>query len=83
MVGRHPDVHQDELGSVLTDEREQLRRISAPADHLESGTIEETREPLAEEHVVVGQRYARAARVHADDRTGYAAGCAVSGSPEV
>jgi hypothetical protein len=40
-VWRHPDVDDRELGFVVADERDELRRCAALAYDLEAGTLEQ------------------------------------------
>jgi len=55
MGRRHADVHDHELGLVLTHETEEVVGVACLTDDLEAGPFEEAREPLAEKDVVVGQ----------------------------
>ena len=45
-------------GSRAVDELEQLVRVRGHPDDLEAGLLEQPREPLAEDHRVVGDGYA-------------------------
>src|ERR671919_644398 len=65
--GRHPDVDDRELGAVLPHESEQLRRPAALAHDFESGALEQVRETLAEQNLIVRQHHPGAARGHALD----------------
>ena len=64
---RHPDVDDHELGLVLADELDQLGGVPALAHDLEVGTLEQARQTLAEEDVVVGHDHAGRARGHSAD----------------
>ena len=53
VAGRHPDIDDREFGPVLPDERHQPRRVVGLTCDLEAGALEQARQALAEEHVVV------------------------------
>jgi hypothetical protein len=61
MCRRHADVDDHELGLVLAHEREQLVRVARLPDDLEAGSLEQAREPFAEEDIVVCDDDPRAA----------------------
>jgi hypothetical protein len=65
--GRHPDVDDRELGSMLANEVDELGRVSALADDLEAGALEQAGHSLAQEDVVVSQHHARRDRIHTGD----------------
>jgi hypothetical protein len=54
VVGRHADVDDRELRLVLADGIDELPRIARLSDDLEAGTVEEARQPFAQQDVVVG-----------------------------
>ena len=56
----HPNVHQHEVGRLLTNKREQPCAVAGLAHDNKMGALEETRESLAQEHVIVGQDDPRA-----------------------
>jgi hypothetical protein len=53
MRRRHADVDHDELRLVLANEPEKLLRLTGLTDDLEVGTLEQAREALAQQDVVV------------------------------
>ena len=55
------------VGSVLAHERDQLVAVAGLADDLEPETLEQARETLAEQDVVVGQDDAGARLGHPSD----------------
>jgi hypothetical protein len=50
---RHSDVDDRQLGPVFANERNQLGGIVALARDFKAGTLEQARQPFAEEHVVI------------------------------
>jgi hypothetical protein len=54
MRRRHPDVDDGELRLVLAYQLEELTCISCLTDDVVAGPVEEAREPLAKQDVVVG-----------------------------
>ena len=58
VVRRHPDVDDHQVGRALAHELEELGRVARLADDREPGPLEQAREPLAEQDVVVRKRYA-------------------------
>ena len=62
--GWHADVDDDELRLLFTDQGEQLRPVAGLADDVEAVSLEQAGDPLAEQDVVVRQRYARGAFIH-------------------
>jgi hypothetical protein len=74
--GRHPDVDDGQVRTVLADQVQQLRGITRLADHLEAGPLEQADYPLADQHVVVGHDNTAAAHGHVVDMGGLGgAGC--------
>jgi hypothetical protein len=67
MAGRHPDVDDREVRSVLANELDQLGGVAGLAHNLEAGALEQARQTFTEKDVVVSQHHARAARVHVPD----------------
>jgi hypothetical protein len=62
---------------MLSDEREQLGGVAAQAHDVEPSALEQARQPLAKQDVVVRQRHPRPARSHAVDyRLAFAYGAA-------
>jgi hypothetical protein len=55
VAGRHPDVDDCKIGLVLLNERHQPRSVVSLARDLEAGPLEQARQTLAEEDVVVGE----------------------------
>ena len=53
-VGRHPDVHEHQVGGELAHEGQQLNRVPGLGDHVESGATEETRHSRTQKYVVIG-----------------------------
>ena len=64
---RHPDVHDRKLGPMLSDERDQIGRVAALADDLESSALEQARQTFAEQDIVVRQRHPGRDRGHVAD----------------
>ena len=52
--GRHADVDHDELGPVTRDRGEQARRVAERGDDLVAAVLEQPRQALAQEHLVLG-----------------------------
>ena len=50
----HPDVQDDEVGIVIGDRERQRVGISEGGDDLVSGVLEQSPEPLAKQHLVLG-----------------------------
>jgi hypothetical protein len=67
VAGRHPDVDDRELGSMLADELDELGSVSALTRDFETGAFEQTGHALTEEDVVVCQDDSRPARAHSHD----------------
>ena len=57
---------------MRANELDQIGGVAALAHDLEAGTLEQARQTLAEEDVVVRQHHARRARRHGDDYGGNA-----------
>ena len=65
VVRRHADVDDHEVGRVLTHELEQLGRVARPGRRPSNpDPSSRLREPLAEQDVVVRERYADRGRLH-------------------
>ena len=47
VVGRHPDVHDRELGPLLSDEGDQVGGVAALADDVEPSELEQARQAFA------------------------------------
>ena len=60
----HPNVDDDDLGFVCTNESEERRGIAGLADDLESVPFEQRRETLSQQDVVIRERDARATFAH-------------------
>ena len=56
--GRHADVDDRRVGSGEPDVSEQLVGVLRLGDDVDSGVLEQTDDPLAREHHVVGDDYA-------------------------
>jgi hypothetical protein len=56
IIRRHPDIHDGQFRLMLPDQRDELRPITALADHDKPGLFEQAGQALPEEDVVVGQR---------------------------
>jgi hypothetical protein len=52
---------------MLANDRQQLVRVAALTNDVEAGALEQPRQSLAEENVVVGQHDPGSARRHSDD----------------
>ena len=63
---------------MLANELEQLASVAGLANDLEAGALEEAREPLTEEHLVIRHHHSRPGRGHTDD---YAAPVAARSTP--
>ena len=64
---RHADVDDGELRPLLAHERDELVAVAGLADDLEAEPLEQAREPLAEQDVVVGEDDAGARLGHPPD----------------
>jgi hypothetical protein len=53
--GRHADVDDHEVGAELADESEQLVGVARLADDVELGALEQARQTLAQEDVVLSE----------------------------
>ena len=62
---RHPDVDHRQVRLVLADQRKELLGIAGLTHHLEPRPLEQAREALPEQDVVIGERDARSR--HRDD----------------
>jgi hypothetical protein len=67
VAGWHPDVDDRERGSMLPNERQQLRGAPGLTHDLEAGALEQTRQTLAEEDVVVCEHHPRPVLRHIED----------------
>ena len=52
---RHPDVHQDEVGLEPGDQLDGLAAVRGVTDHVMAPGLEQRRDPVTEQGVVVGQ----------------------------
>jgi len=59
---RHADVDHDEVGEEPPDQFQQLGGVTGPAQDLEVGALQQTREALTEQHVIV--RYDHTGSAH-------------------
>jgi hypothetical protein len=64
---RHPDVHDDKVGPPVANQRDELRGISALAYDVKAGALEQARQALAEQDVVVRKRNPGAVHGHYHD----------------
>jgi hypothetical protein len=53
MVGWHPNVDDRKLGSMLTDQAKERRRVAGLTDDAVTGLREETGKPFPEQEIVV------------------------------
>src|SRR3954468_13961522 len=63
MIWRHADVDDGQIRLALANEPDQLRPVACPADDLVPALLEQAREALAHQHVIVGDDDSRAARI--------------------
>ena len=63
MGWRHADIDHREIGAVLAHQPHQLRPVTRLADDLVPAPLEQAREALAHQHVIVGDDDSRAARI--------------------
>ena len=63
MGWRHADIDHREIGAVLAHQPHQLRPVTRLADELVPALLEQAREALAQQDVIVGEDDSRAARV--------------------
>src|SRR5581483_6401766 len=61
---RHPDVDHGQVGPFLADEFDELGGVTGLASHLKSRAVEQARQALPQQDVVVGQYDPVAAWVH-------------------
>ena len=59
VVWRHPDIDDYQVGFALAHQLDKVGGIACLADDMEAGLLEQARDPLTEEDVIVGQDYAR------------------------
>jgi hypothetical protein len=55
MARRHADVDHHQVRGVLSDQRQQVGGVAGLSEDPETGAFQQAREPLAEQHVVVGK----------------------------
>jgi len=55
MTGRHPDVDDGEIRALRPDEGDEALRVPGLAGDVESGPFQQSRDALAQQHVVIGQ----------------------------
>ena len=55
--GRQPDVDDGDVGRLAADRGQQVVGVVAARDHVEAGVGEQPRQPLAEQHAVLGDGY--------------------------
>ena len=63
MIWRHADVDDGQIRSALANDPDQLRPVARPADDLVPAPLEQARDALAHQHVIVGDDDSRAARI--------------------
>jgi hypothetical protein len=61
MVGRHADIDDREIGLLLADQPHQFRPVTRLANNLVPAPLEQAREALAHQHVIVGDDDSRTA----------------------
>jgi hypothetical protein len=54
VVGRHPDVDDRDVGPARSDDPQQRIGVPAASGDLDAGVLEQPRETVAQEHLVVG-----------------------------
>ena len=59
VVWRHPDIDDYQVGFALAHQLDKVGGIACLADDMEAGLLEQARDPLTEEDVIVGQDYTR------------------------
>jgi hypothetical protein len=79
--GRHADVDHHQLGRLLGDQGQELGGVAGLADDLEAGTLEQAGQPLAEQHVVLGQDHPQLGRRRHGGDYGLACGCEHAADP--
>jgi membrane-associated phospholipid phosphatase len=55
MAGRHPDVHDHQLRILLPHQLHELRGVTGLPDHGKARALEQAREPLAQQDIIVSQ----------------------------
>jgi hypothetical protein len=63
MIWRHADIDDGEIRSALADKPDQLRPVACSAHDLVPAPLEQAREALAHQHVIVGDDDSRVARI--------------------
>jgi len=63
MIWRHAYVDDGQIRSALANEPDQLSPVACPADDLVPALLEQAREALAHQHVIVGDDDSRTARI--------------------
>ena len=64
VVGRHADIDDREIGPPLAHQPHQFRRVTRLADYLVPAPLEQAREALAHQHVIVSDDDSRTTRIH-------------------
>jgi hypothetical protein len=64
MGWRHADIDDREIGLLIADELHQFRPVARLADDLVPAPLEQARDALAHQHVVVGDDDSRAERIN-------------------
>ena len=57
MRGWHPDVEDDDVGSLLAEERHEVDHVAGLADDVEAGLPQQVRDAIAEQRRVIGDDY--------------------------
>jgi hypothetical protein len=52
--GRHPDIDDRQVRDVPANQLQQLRAVARLADHLETRPPQQASNPLADQHIVIG-----------------------------
>jgi hypothetical protein len=64
VVGGHPDVHDDQVGTLLPDRCDELGGVAGLGHYVEAGAIEQAGQALAEQDIIIRERYPGAAATH-------------------
>ena len=68
MIWRHANVHHHQIRPVLAHESHKIRSVARLADDLVTAPLEQARDALAHQHVVLGDDDSRAARIDLSHR---------------
>src|SRR6185312_8432774 len=65
--GRHPDVDDRQIRTMLTHQLQQLHRITRLPNHLKTRPTKQTHHSLTDQHIIVGLHNTAATHSHAFD----------------